>query len=839
MENENLATMLSSISSMTRDDKKLVTILRGAGKKGKEVISLAQWKTECKSYFNRFYKTSNVITGPSDMDIIMDTLSEVCNDNSCKGFVFKDYNIVNHLKFLGFDKTVLETSLGTTLSNDIISYLAYLKKENMILVCKKFLNKDCLKKIVIIVKYFLILYNKELQETGVTVMGLLIREDESQEEVIKCNFCDLLSPSHKVFQSGTLFKAWLRFIAKFVDFDKPDEDCTLLTDLATEILCFMALQSWNKDLPNLGKKISEQFKQTYLLFTPQQMKVHLSDAKHVIIHGSYGSGKSVLGLKKLELILENIVRTKSQNEMIIYINFDSQSQLHHQMENNIKDCVKVSKKKISLTKNIQEILKSPNALIHVCHNSIGENLSTMLEQTVKIQNLKTKGYKVKFHIIVEEYDGEMLNHNEARKISKLVKDNFGQSNIIVLVQPLIKKRICEISKKIYTKQTYMFDEFKSVFKIVKLSKVLRSSNEIYRITESTQVFVGKKESVFTTGLEFSNNSNMVPSDSSQKLRHPRRTVSEKFATSSIKDDSSTKDILEKRHELFKNVKSYKHIDLDQALEKLSSIENIENRNTEKDTIKSKFGFFCKPTQGVDIDGGIPKLVEFSDSIHSKSDLAVISLALVLGKFIGENQITALLHIADKTPPILRRASLLFPRLFSDHFSYTECVEDCFQRNIKSKMVFSSNFRTVNGMEFDHVVVLASYTEYYAAQYLPQVISRCTYNLHFVLLPKDNVNKETSEINEAKDTVADMVEELKQKHRMRSMYVCECRLCEIDEDADEDENENPYSISKEAENKFLFRVHTHSAQYKDHLTALERKTDLKEQEPDMNMLAKAT
>ena len=177
------------------------------------------------------------------------------------------------------------------------------------------------------------------------------------------------------------------------------------------------------------------------------MKVHLSDAKHVIIHGSYGSGKSVLGLKKLELILENIVRTKSQNEMIIYINFDSQSQLHYQMENNIKECVKVSKKKISLTKNIQEILKSPDALIHVCHNSIGENLSTMLEQTVKIQNLKTKGYKVKFHIIVEEYDGEMLNHNEAGKISKLVKDNFGQSNIIVLAQPLIKKEFVKSARK--------------------------------------------------------------------------------------------------------------------------------------------------------------------------------------------------------------------------------------------------------------------------------------------------------------------------------------------------------------------------------------------------------
>ena len=32
------------------------------------------------------------------------------------------------------------------------------------------------------------------------------------------------------------------------------------------------------------------------------MNILFSEAKHVVIKGSYGSGKSILGLKKLELI---------------------------------------------------------------------------------------------------------------------------------------------------------------------------------------------------------------------------------------------------------------------------------------------------------------------------------------------------------------------------------------------------------------------------------------------------------------------------------------------------------------------------------------------------------
>ena len=91
----------------------------------------------------------------------------------------------------------------------------------------------------------------------------------------------------------------------------------MFEDLAAEILCFMALHQ--KGLPALTDDKTQQFKQTYFLYTPQQLDIHFSDAKHVVILGSYGSGKSLLCLKKLELIFNSLGR----NEKIVYINFDS------------------------------------------------------------------------------------------------------------------------------------------------------------------------------------------------------------------------------------------------------------------------------------------------------------------------------------------------------------------------------------------------------------------------------------------------------------------------------------------------------------------------------------
>ena len=290
----------------------------------------------------------------------------------------------------------------------------------------------------------------------------------------------------------------MKYFEKFVDLEKPKENNTLLNDIAGEILCFMAVQPLRKALPNLTTKISEQLKQTYLLLTPQQMKLHISDAKHIIIQGSYGTGKSVLGVKKLEHILEDIEKREAHDEKIIYTNFDSKSNLHYQMKKDVKEYIKISSGKIKLISNIFEVSESPNIPVHVYHNSAGKNLSFILQEALAIKNMK--GVKIaNFHFVVEEYDGETLTHEEAEALTILTNTDFEQSNLIILAQPLIKKRRCIVQKKSYERESYLFHKLKN-FKVVELEEAFRYSNEICRITKSTQQLVHNKESIFKKEL---------------------------------------------------------------------------------------------------------------------------------------------------------------------------------------------------------------------------------------------------------------------------------------------------------------------------------------------------
>ena len=69
----------------------------------------------------------------------------------------------------------------------------------------------------------------------------------------------------------------------------------------------------------------------------------------------------------------------------------------------------------------------------------------------------------------------------------------------------------------------------------------------------------------------------------------------------------------------------------------------------------------------------------------------------------------------------------------------EKLEEYLKKSRKSKMIFLCDFRSVNGMEFDHVVILLNSSEYYLKYYLPQPLSRCTHDLNFVLLPREKRN----------------------------------------------------------------------------------------------------
>ena len=828
MKSEDRRTLLTNISDMTRDEKKTLEINRGGGTIGKEYIKLAGWKDECTRYFASYYKSLDIITVPSDRDTIMTTLYELCSRNVGRGFIFKNYDMINHLEFLGFDKNLLVKNLMTKLTTNFPTYLAYIERKKVILICGKTVNSNnpnqCVENIVTSVKCFLTLYGEIIQGNGITVIGILIKENEEEDKSIRCKFCELFSTSHIAFESTDNFLTWWKPIETFhnwwdldgsqrIGIRTDDRNETLFDILAAEILGFMAA-AMIPTIPSLTKDVIQQLRQTYLLYTPQQMNAYFSDNKHVVIQGSYGSGKSILGLKKLELIWKNF----TENEIIFYVNYDSKSQLHTQMEINVREVLRTFSRNVHCIRSFEEMSKFRDSTVYIWQNKASEKLSTILKKFLGMEKLEI----VKVNVIVEEYDGETLTRNEAAQIKKLMKmDNFKESHVIILQQPLTKKRSWSVGKDSYERESCMFQELEGPFKVIKLEKTLRCTNEIHNLTKFTQNLVENQESVFPTDIEKLKpplkQTSVNAEINSEIFSNPGTTISSKENVGS--DPKKIDEPLEQP------------IDLDHAFKNLSVLRNLGGG---KSKIVSNFGFVCEPQKGLNITKKTPELIQFSEQINSTSNIAVIALTLALNKFISENKKTTLLYTSDKEPKILRMAVHLFPHIVSKvcktetikeyEVIYTESFEE-YLENKEARMVFVTNFRSVNGMEFDNVLILLNRSEYYLKHFLPQMISRCNCNLNFILLPKENESvKRVSSLTklsnfllrsksvEEKFTVGNMIEDWKEKSLVEScewdyrIIECQKQTCK--------EDRKCYCILSETDDL----VTVHSEYYRNHLSA---------------------
>ena len=847
MKSEDRRTLLTNISDMTRDEKKTLEINRGAGTIGKEYIKLAGWKDECTRYFASYYKSLDIITVPSDRDTIMTTLYELCSRNAGRGFIFKNYDMINHLEFLGFDKNLLVKNLMTKLTTSFPTYLAYIERKKVILICGKTVNSNnpnqCVENIVTSIKCFLTLYGEIIQGNGITVIGILIKENEEEDKSIRCKFCELFSTSHIAFESTDNFLTWWKPIETFhnwwdldgsqrIGICTDDRNETLFDILAAEILGFMAA-AMIPTIPSLTKDVIQQLRQTYLLYTPQQMNAYFSDNKHVVIQGSYGSGKSILGLKKLELIWKNF----TENEIIFYVNYDSKSQLHTQMEINVREVLRTFSRNVHCIRSFEEMSKFRDSTVYIWQNKASEKLSTILKKFIGMEKLEI----VKVNVIVEEYDGETLTRNEAAQIKKLMKmDNFKESHVIILQQPLTKKRSWSVGKDSYERESCMFQELEGPFKVIKLEKTLRFTNEIHNLTKFTQNLVENQESVFPTDIEKLKpplkQTSVNAEINSEIFSNPGTTISSKENVGS--DPKKIDEPLEQP------------IDLDHAFKNLSVLRNLGGG---KSKIVSNFGFVCEPQKGLDITKKTPELIQFSEQINSTSNIAVIALTLALNKFISENKKTTLLYTSDKEPKILRMAIHLFPHIVSKvcktetikeyEVIYTESFEE-YLENKEARMVFVTNFRSVNGMEFDNVLILLNRSEYYLKHFLPQMISRCNCNLNFILLPKENESvKRVSSLTklsnfllrsksvEEKFTVGNMIEDWKEKSLVEScewdyrIIECQKQTCK--------EDRKCYCILSETDDL----VTVHSEYYRNHLSALNENLQENQQAVDTCDFAK--
>ena len=789
MENENIADFMSSISSMS---KGYLKIDGSASNTSTEIFGSTDWKEKCRSYFNRHYKAENVITIASGKDKIVGTLTEVCSRNEGRGFVIENYDMITHLKILGYDKHLIKENINSNLQDNTASYLAYIEQRNLVLICKKMVNgcdiNDCINGVVISIKCFIGLHINSIKSSNVKIVGLLIREQGQKRKSGDCEFCNLFIVPYTAFQLPSNFEKWLGSIGNYGNWKdlKPENESKLFINLAAEILGFMASQG--REIPNLTDDISDQFKQTHLLYTPQQMNALFTDRKHIIIQGSYGSGKSILGLRKLEEIARN-----SPQESIIYLNFDSKSKLHFQMKKNVEVRTKGLQTKVKLTNSIEEVFESLDASIYVCYNSAGDNLSTILQKIAERR-------KINFHMVIEEYDGETLNEGEASKINNLIKSNyFEQSNIVMLAQSLQKSRQWSEGKKRFERSTCMFSVLEGLFNIINLKEVQRCSSEIFKLLSYTQCLVEGKDSVFRIRKE---------------KKKPKKQLGNKPEIGKNNMDCDYEKTLILNEDLNEvDGMHFKTMSLDQAFESFMAVHSKKEGNNK---ILTRFTFTCKPHQVCEIHGATPNAVDFSKAIHPNSEKAVISLALILKRFIGKNKRTVVLYLTSGKPLILTKA--LFGIKQIDDIVSTENIEMFIDEDgpTMRKKVLSCSFHSLNGMEFDHVIILLTHSEYYLKYYLPQAISRCTHDLNLIFLPrlKETVKKHQanktfncfSRNKGSKDqyTIGDMKQEWMQKDLTKQWNVEECCRCE------------EVSIFTENDQKSTFKVHSHSEQYRTYI-----------------------
>ena len=246
MGKEDPQGLIFDISTITRDPTKQIEFKDVPRKIGKDIYTRDMWEKTCVNLFNKKYKDAKIITIPSDLDKIMDTFSKLCLENQGRGFIFKDYDMLDHLLYLGYSRAMLKQKLGAILENSIKIYLAYIERMNVIFLCCTVKSDSsvfqCMNFITTSIKYFLILYNKMIGSTEVKIVGLLIQENEAQEKHFECAFCNLFSPKHEVFESPRSFKKWWSTVENYRnwwDLSNPLKLSKLFDVLAAQILGYI------------------------------------------------------------------------------------------------------------------------------------------------------------------------------------------------------------------------------------------------------------------------------------------------------------------------------------------------------------------------------------------------------------------------------------------------------------------------------------------------------------------------------------------------------------------------------------------------------------------------
>ena len=329
-------------------------------------------------------------------DIILKTLANWCSkyqkEGNIKGLVIFGYSLDDHLKFLKYPDNILKNYLNNKTSADFQEMVTvYNPQKRVIFLLRRAIDMKDLEKEMKSscddALKFVFLYNDVLKNSGIKLINLLVSDQDIDFYQLKCKFCKHQVISMNSLDSSDSFQKWLdKKECHFeTDYNPANEKNDFSNDFSAKILGFLASFQFSKEyhfhwtLPSLSENPVTQMAETTILLTFEQLKIVNSPNKHLMIQGCYGSGKSLIALKKAEMTS----KTLKQNELLYFICYDSSSML------------------------TADIVSIPNMKLY--RNESALKLSDI------INDIKKNHPKRKINLIVDEYDAEHLDEPEAKK----------------------------------------------------------------------------------------------------------------------------------------------------------------------------------------------------------------------------------------------------------------------------------------------------------------------------------------------------------------------------------------------------------------------------------------
>ena len=800
-------TFLRNVNSIKYDWEQIIGVYRGGGGSGIEYIKLSDWENESINYFDRYFQRLSVVTIPSEKDDIMDTLSSWCKDGGreSEGFVVNGYDSVSHYEFLGIGQKDIRNMFSMKSYGDPSSrYIAFSKNKKIILNIRfaETFDNHVVENCVSDIKLLTGLYLNELSNSGVRLVTIVAIKNKMRDTP-KCHFCEAYLVSEEILRDPNIFKMW---------WGKTEETTRILEALqsvdrsnsfklfSSKLIAFMA-HARNPNIPNFSLQTNQQIAQTHLLLTMEQMNVVFMRDKHIFIKGSYGSGKTIIALKKLEIMLRNI----HHNEIVVFLNYDERSAMHLQVSEYVKKIPVVNPKMMQVC-DITDAFQQENTYVTISSNNYGLSLSKILT----IIKEKADFLKKYIHIIIDEYDGEDLSMDEVVNVVELL--NFLKNSfVILLVQPLEKHRVYQNDGKTHNSDTNQFKELQKYVKVVELKNVFRTTLQIHDLLNHTKEYLQKQENTFNLPTRKKISDEKAISKKEPRIQK-KQTTSSRNKSQKMKQSESTED--ETRNIPDTYFHSIRHLD-----EAFRGASNDTRRKPGTSKTLSNFRYITNSRPGHSIAGPLPKLFRYEINHLQVYDKSILSLSCIFKVLDIKAKKTVLLHFEKENPHLIVTTLKFLELLIYSNNDMESFVKEGKSRNC----ILVTNFRHVNGMEFENLIIVLKRDEYFLRHYIPLCVSRCTCNLSILLweqLESKNPKKNRIIGGKVKETFRSLLPS--SKSRSNNNISCDAldifmgkdsvELLEVSDCEKCDENSKLYCISNHDTHQIALGVNIKSNEY---------------------------